>query len=260
MTKLTDQMRTDIITALIEGSSYRESVDMQQFLKRGVTESEIGLIDTSIQLLHESPYLTDRDFENLGYSYKSVQLILGGISHFKSLLNLEEYTLQNWIVDNGLQYETPITLPYFIYQHFVDEIRTHHMSGLMLSSDFEVELGGHSARSIIFKCGTSLLLPKDATEMAAYIILSRFGRYKSMTFDSETNTLTAETEHCSLNVEVKIFASQLTQQTPISVCLIDDIPDCDYVSRSSTKILKLSEFSMRHENGANRELLKVMKL
>lgn len=188
MIKLTDQMRAEIINVLVEEASYRESIDMQRFLMRGVTELEIGLIDTVIRLLRESPYLSD------------------------------------------------------------------------------VDLGQQLARAMTFKCGTSLLLPKDPMEIAAYIILSRFGRYRSMTYDfdttiqryNDTTILTAKNEHNSIEIEVKVFSSQLTLTTPLAVCLIDDIPEFDYVSRSSTKILHLHDFSMRHENGANRELLKAM--
>ncbi|MGF1773460.1 hypothetical protein L4C42_14225 [Vibrio wakamikoensis] len=258
MTKLTDQMRAEIINVLVEGESYRESIDMQRFLVRGVTEFEIGLIDTAIRLLHESPYLSDVDFENLGFSHKGIQRVLGGVNHFKTLLHIEEYSLMAWVQDNGLQDENCITLPYFVYQHYVDEIRANHLEGFALTSYFQVDLGQQLARAMTFKCGTSLLLPKDPMEIAAYIILSRFGRYRSMTYDFERTILTAENEHRSIEIEVKVFSSQLTRTTPIAVCLIDDIPELDYVSRSSTKILHLHDFSMRHENGANRELLKAM--
>ncbi|MGR5179140.1 hypothetical protein ACPV4B_21190 [Vibrio parahaemolyticus] len=35
MTKLTDQMHTEIITTLIDGASYRESIDIQRLFDEG---------------------------------------------------------------------------------------------------------------------------------------------------------------------------------------------------------------------------------
>lgn len=163
MTKLTDQMRAEIITVLVEGASYRESIDMQRFLMRGVTELEIGLIDTAIRLLRESPYLSDIDFAKLGFSHKGIQRVLGGVNHFKTLLHIEEYSLMAWVQDNGLQDENCITLPYFIYQHYADEIRANHMEGFALTSQFQVDLGQQLARSMIFKCGTSDPIQPDWT-------------------------------------------------------------------------------------------------
>lgn len=257
MKMLTPLLRQALIKILNQGASYREQLDLSSFLKSGVTEQQIAIIDSSLNLLKESPYLTHEDFVEFGYSDKQIRHTLGDIDAFKSLVGIDRYRYADWLSHNNLNADDNFCLPFIVYQHFIDEIRQNHMiNNIYLDENLRVQLGEEALNCLTFKCGSNSRIPINESEMVPLILLSRAGKYTRVKTSGDSTLLTLISNSQDVEVEVKVYASQFTRPELIGVCLIDD----RYIKSTSKQVFKLSDFAIRHEGNLNADLIEELNL
>ncbi|HCG5091160.1 TPA: hypothetical protein NKO89_003455 [Vibrio parahaemolyticus] len=254
MMRLSNRIRQDLITTLMEGAAYIDSLDLSRFFEFGVREKQIGLIDYAIHTLYSHPYLAIDAFIEEGYSPQLLAKTLGDFEQFKSDIGLDSYTLDNWLEQNRYDASEDIYMPYEVYQYFAQEVRAKYLSGLILKG-VRVQLGSESLAFIRLKCGTPFAIPKNTAEIAFYLQISRFGHYSQMHFSRLESVLTLGANR----IEICIYASQAKQTEHYTVCLIDDRELHD-TQRAKSTIFMLQDFSIKHTSGINEECLKVLGL
>ncbi|MGY5537440.1 hypothetical protein [Vibrio brasiliensis] len=254
MMRLSNRIRKDLITTLIDGASYIDSLDLSRFFELGVREKQIGLIDYAIHTLYSHPYLTIDAFIEEGYSQQLINRTLGDLEQFKTDIGLDSYTLDNWLEQNRCDASEDIYMPYEVYQYFASEVRAKYLNELVLKG-IRVQLGSESLACIRLKCGTPFAIPKNTAEIAFYLQISRFGHYSQMHFSRAESVLTLG----SNRIEICIYASQAKRTEDYTVCLIDDLELHD-VQKAKSSIFTLKDFSIKHTSGINDECLKVLGL
>ncbi|RJX70927.1 hypothetical protein DZ860_11370 [Vibrio sinensis] len=253
MMRLSNRIRQDLITTLMEGAAYIDSLDLSRFFELGVREKQIGLIDYAIHTLYSHPYLTMDAFIEEGYSQQLLNRTIGDFEQFKSEIGLDRYTLDRWLEQND-DASGDVCMPYEVYQYFAPEVRAKYLSGLILKG-VRVQLGSESLACIRLKCGTPFAIPKNTAEIAFYLQISRFGHYSQMHFSRSESVLTLG----SNRIEICIYASQAKRTEDYTVCLIDDRELHD-VQKAKPSIFMLQDFSIKHTSGINEECLKVLGL
>ncbi|TOF33727.1 hypothetical protein CGJ24_22470 [Vibrio parahaemolyticus] len=252
--RLPNRIRKDLITTLMEGASYIDSLDLSRFFELGVREKQIGLIDYAINTLYSHPYLGIDVFIEEGYSQQLLDKTLGDFEQFKSDIGLDRYTLDNWLEQNGYDASEDIYMPYEVYQYFCQEIRSKYLKGLILKG-VRVQVGSECLACIRFKCDTCFLIPRNTTEIAFYLQISRIGHYSEMHFSASESVLMLGDKR----IEICIYASQAKRTEDYTVCLIDDRELHDD-HRVKSSIFTLQDFSIKHTSGINEECLKVLGL
>ncbi|UOE82701.1 hypothetical protein LTQ03_18455 [Vibrio splendidus] len=254
---LTKSLRYELVKALKRGASYREQLDLSNFLQSGVTEQQIGMIDSALSLLKESPYLNHDDFVEYGYSDKQILNTLGDIEAFKSLIGIDTYRYADWLANNNLNPNDNFCLPYLVYQHFIGEIRESHMeNSTYLNKNFRVHLGSEALSCLTFKCGSNFRIPVDESEMIPLILLSRAGKYTRVKISDDSTFLTLISDSQEVKLEIRVYASQLTTPEHIGICLIDD----RHIVTGFHQVFKLSDFAIRHEANLNADLIEELNL
>ncbi|WP_434998999.1 hypothetical protein ACRZ5S_20685 [Vibrio scophthalmi] len=254
MMRLSNRIRQDLITTLMEGAAYIDSLDLSRFFELGVREKQIGLIDYAIHTLYSHPYLTMDAFIEEGYSQQLINRTLGDLEEFKTDIGLDSYTLDNWLEQNDDDASGDVCMPYEVYQHFASEVRAKYLNGQILKG-VRVQLGSECLACVCFKCGTCFLIPKNTTEIAFYLQISRIGHYSKMHFSASESVLMLGDNR----IEICIYASQAKQTGNYTVCLIDDRELHD-VQKAKSSIFTLKDFSIKHTSGINDECLKVLGL
>ncbi|HAS6440259.1 TPA: hypothetical protein GRR81_26800 [Vibrio parahaemolyticus] len=254
MMRLSNRIHQDLITTLMEGAAYIDSLDLSRFFEQGVREKQIGLIDYAIHTLYSHPYLTMDAFIEEGYSPQLLAKTLGDLDQFKSDIGLDSYTLDNWLEQNRCDASEYIYMPYEVYQYFAQEVRAKYLSGLILKG-VRVQLGSECLACIHFKCGTCFLIPRNTTEIAFYLQISRIGHYSKMHFSASESVLMLGDKR----IEICIYASQAKNTEDFTVCLVDDRELHD-VQKAKSAIFMLKDFSIKHASGVNDECLKVLGL
>ncbi|MEZ9872223.1 hypothetical protein [Vibrio sp. 10N.261.51.C6] len=138
MTRLNNHYRTQLINALQNGASYRDTLDLSYFLHLGITQAEIGTIDYVWDQLTNCPWLEEDDFAAKDVSAWQCENILGGFFNFKELLGIEDYSFSDWLQQQDTS--NGIGIPYFLYQKFASEIREDFMEDMRLQQNLKVVL------------------------------------------------------------------------------------------------------------------------
>ncbi|MEZ8339462.1 hypothetical protein AB6C52_16670 [Vibrio cyclitrophicus] len=257
MKMLTPLLRQALIKILSQGASYREQLDLSSFLKSGVTEQQIAIIDSSLNLLKESPYLSHEDFVDFGYSDKQIRHTLGDIDAFKSLVGIDRYCYADWLVHNNLNADDNFCLPFIVYQHFAEEIRENYMiNSIYLDENLRVQVGEDALSCLTFKCGSDFRLPIDESEIVPFILLSRAGKYTRINISDDSTSLTLFSDVNEVELEVRVYSSQFTNPKRIGICLIDD----RHTVTGFHQVFKLSDFAIRHEANLNADLIEELNL
>lgn len=250
--RLSNRIRQDLITTLMEGAAYIDSLDLSRFFELGVREKQIGLIDYAIHTLYSHPYITIDAFVEEGHSQQLLNQTLGDFEQFKSEIGLDRYTLDRWLEQNDASED--VCMPYEVYQHFASEVRDKYLNGLVLKG-VRVQLGSECLSCVCLKCGTPFAIPKNTAEIAFYLQISRFGYYSQMHFSRSESVLMLGDNR----IEICIYASQAKHTEDYTVCLIDDRELHDS-QRAKSSIFMLKDFSIKHTSGINDECLKVLGL
>lgn len=253
MKALSQNVRKALIVAIQDSESHREQLDLSRFLSLGVTEEQIYLIDHSISMLREHPYLRLKDFA-ANYSMRQIEQTLGDIDSFKKLLKLDEFTYLDWLTVNNLADDEFVCLPYLIYQHFCAEIRESYVQGAHLNENLKVDLGCKQVDCLTFRCGTQLGIPANEYEMMIMLLLSRYGYYTYFKLNDDDMVLTLKSHTKVVSVELKIYASHFSKQADYHVCLIDDRNKTQR-KNSPQNVVKLEQFSLRHHSNFNAGIL-----
>lgn len=253
MMRLSNRIRQDLITTLMEGAAYIDSLDLSRFFEQGVREKQIGLIDYAIHTLYSHPYLTIDAFIEEGYSQQLLAKTIGDFEQFKTEIGLDSYTLERWLEQND-DASGDVCMPYEVYQHFASEVRDKYLNGLILRG-VRVQLGSESLACIRLKCGTPFAVPKNTAEIAFYLQISRFGHYSKMHFSRAESVLMLGDKR----IEICIYASQSKQTEDFTVCLVDDL-ELNDSKRAKSSIFMLKDFAIKHTSGINDECLKVLGL
>ncbi|MGV2989390.1 hypothetical protein ACE1OE_17235 [Vibrio sp. E150_011] len=224
MTRLNKTNRTQLIYALQNGASYRDTLDLSYFLKLGITEAEIGFYDRAIDLLMKCPWFDEEDFfTEEAMSPTQSKNILGGFLEFKKLLGIEDYTFSAWLqqqdVSNGL------AIPYFLYQKFWREIREDFMEDKRLQNNLKIVLSNEQQFQYInIHDVAECVVPATDLESAVATVLIYCVTHKCNSLDTERCIIEIEDRltHTTMSIEVKCLASHFCEKTDLSVCIIDD--------------------------------------
>ncbi|MFA0084680.1 hypothetical protein [Vibrio sp. 10N.261.51.F12] len=172
MTRLNNHYRTQLINALQNGASYRDTLDLSYFLHQGITQAEIGIIDYVCDQLTKCPWLEELDFITESLSSRQCNIVLGGFENFKALLGIKDYSFIDWLeqqdTTNGL------AIPYFLYQKFASEIRQYFMTGKRLQHYLKVVLSSeHQFQYINVHDVAECVIPATDIEAAVATIVLR---------------------------------------------------------------------------------------
>ncbi|ANS87723.1 hypothetical protein VSVS12_04023 [Vibrio scophthalmi] len=225
---ITDALRLDIIQALDETTSYASQQDISRYLVRGLSPVDIGLIEMATTLLRTEPYLQEQDLIDQGIGKQHIKRILGGVEHFKSLLGLEDYCFADYLRDQKLDISSGVTIPYFIYQVFSDDIRRDYVSPdnppqIVSTLNIEIE-AGYQLNTIPILGKLYTQVPATDVEMMVVSFGLLLNDYHFVDYEMTTSILTlkAKSRDHTVDIEVRCFASQFKTQTEAGICVIDD--------------------------------------
>ncbi|MEZ9008126.1 MULTISPECIES: hypothetical protein [unclassified Vibrio] len=225
MTRLNDTQRKHVIETLKCHESVFASSDFSPLFSTGVTVSDIGIITHAMTLLQEAPFLEEPDFIHHGFSSRQIEFTLGGLDNFKQLLGIRDYCFHDWLAQNSDSSSNQVTIPYWVYQRFSDDIRRDFMRDLILHPSLNVELNakvkiGYISLFERYKA----IIPSDDSEAAQIAAMMMADRHQFLSYDEETSELTLKSlkTRRDFSIEVRCLSSTLNRPTPHAVCVVDD--------------------------------------
>lgn len=225
MTRLNNTQRKHVIETLKCHESVFASSDFSPLFSTGVTVSDIGIIANSISLLKDAPFLEEPDFIDHGFSSRQIEFILGGLDNFKQLLGVHDYCFQDWLAQNSDCSSKQVTIPYWVYLRFAEDIRRDFMRDLILHSSLSVELNAKVKVGFIslFERHRAII-PSDDSEAAQVAAMMMADRYQFLSYDEETSELTLRSlkTRRDFSIEVRCLSSAFNRRTPHAVCVVDD--------------------------------------
>lgn len=219
MKKLNDILLKDILARRKYAEEWQR--DCSNLLAQGVSLRQIGLVIETANQLDVAPWLTDDDLIDDGVALKEIQRTFTSIARLKSLLGIS-YHFGDYLRSNNFDPSTGIEIPYFIYQHFYEEIRNDYSIDLKLDWQICVELGNNIALSSIPLFGKyNAIIPATDEEAAGITAALLADRYKCLSYDTNNGLLELETidDKRKVQVEVRCLSSKIaTGRERGSIC------------------------------------------
>ncbi|HHX8684542.1 hypothetical protein NB464_03205 [Vibrio diabolicus] len=224
---MTNPMRLSVISALDEGLAYSHSDYFAPLLMQGISAVDIGLIELVTTILRSEPYLNEADLLERGVSQKQIQRTLGGFDNFKQLLKIDDYCFSDLLRDNNWDISNGITLSYFQYQKFYQDIRRDYIQGHIadMHPNLSVLLNDdYSIHSVPITRSHYATIPATDAEAAAVSFALLFRDYEFIEYDESKSLLTlqAHRRDKAAVIEVRCLASQFSQNTAAGICVVDD--------------------------------------
>lgn len=116
--------------------------DCSNLLTQGVSLRQIGLVIDTANQLEVNPLLAEEDLIEDGVTLKEIERTFVSIEKLKTLLGIS-YNFSDYLNAENFDPATGIDIPYFIYQHFYEEIRKDYSMDFKLDWQICVDLGNN---------------------------------------------------------------------------------------------------------------------
>ncbi len=245
MKKLNDILLKDILARRKYAEEWQR--DCSNLLAQGVSLRQIGLVIETANQLDVAPWLTDDDLIDDGVALKEIQRTFTSIARLKSLLGIS-YHFGDYLKSKNFDPSTGIEIPYFIYQHFYEEIRQDYSVDVELDWQISVELGNNLALSAIPLFGKyDAIIPATDEEAAGITAALLADRYQCLSYDSYNGLLELETidDKRKVQIEVRCLSSKFKSHRHCGVCVVDDNEIC-HPNCQQSKRLSFSHLLKRH--------------
>ncbi|HCH1699177.1 hypothetical protein [Vibrio parahaemolyticus] len=245
MKKLTDIILKDILARRKYVEEWQR--DCSNLLAQGVSLRQIGLVIDTANQLDVAPWLTDDDLINDGVALKEIQSTFTSIVRLKNLLGIS-YHFGDYLKSKNFDPSTGIDIPYFIYQHFYEEIRKDYSMDFKLDWQICVDLGNNLVLSSLTLFGKyNAIIPATDEEAAGITAALLADRYQCLSYDPLTSLLQLETidDKRKVQIEVRCLSSKFKSNRHCGVCVVDDNEICHPRSKQS-KRLSFSHLLKRH--------------
>lgn len=202
--------------------------DFSSLLSIGVTLSQIGLVLDTAKLLSVDPTIDDNALLQGGVSQQAIENTFGTTAKLKCLMGLE-YDFNDYLKNSHFDPSVGMSISYFIFQQFHEEIRADYMLGTEIDHQITVELGGNLDLSAIPLFGQyKEFIPATNTEAANITAKLLWDQYEYVGYYPEISVLELRTRSDERKVclEVRCLSSQFSFRDICGVCVIDDKEIC----------------------------------
>lgn len=245
MRKLNDAILKDILARRLGDEDWKR--DCSNLLAQGVSLRQIGLVMDTANQLEVDPLLTEDSLLADGITHKEIEHTFSSIEKLKSLLGIS-YNFSDYLNAENFDPATGIDIPYFIYQHFYEEIRKDYSIDFKLDWQICVDLGNNLVLSSLQLFGKySAIIPATDEEAAGITAALLADRYQYLSYDPLTSLLQLETidDKRKVQIEVRCLSSKFKSNRHCGVCVVDDNEICHPRSKQS-KRLSFSHLLKRH--------------
>ncbi|EJG0589227.1 hypothetical protein C4G73_RS09585 [Vibrio parahaemolyticus] len=245
MRRLNDTILKDILVRRKVDEEWKR--DCSNLLTQGVSLRQIGLVIDTANQLEVNPLLTEEDLIEDGVTLKEIERTFVSIEKLKGLLGIS-YNFSDYLNAENFDPATGIDIPYFIYQHFYEEIRKDYSIDFKLDWQICVDLGNNLVLSSLPLFGKyDAIIPATDEEAAGITAALLADRYQCLSYDPRTSLLQLETidDTRKVQIEVRCLSSKFKSNRHCGVCVVDDNEICHPRSKQS-KRLSFAHLLKRH--------------
>lgn len=220
--RIPNHLRNQLVKTVDENEL--DSIDFSPFLAAGVNHQDINLIINAVNQLKQKPYLTEKELIREGFTEKQLSINLGGVDNLKRLLNIENYSFQDWLTMNNHKEGDDICIPYEVYQCFYPDIADKHIQLLRLKDWIEVEINRIQLREFVLPNKTKALIPASDRQAAELLIDIWTDRNELLAYDEQHSTLifiNIESRK-RFQVEARCRSSDFNSRLPLGFCIEHD--------------------------------------
>ncbi|EGQ7798839.1 hypothetical protein P6A00_001644 [Vibrio parahaemolyticus] len=247
MKQLNDHILKDILSR--ESGVCEWQRDFSALLSTGVTLSQIALVLDTAKLLRVDPTIDDTTLCQGGISQYALSRTIGTTTKLKRLMGLE-YDFDAYLRSAHFDPSVGMSISYFIYQQFYQEIRADYTVGTEIDHQITVELGDNLDLSAIplFKQYKEFIPATDfeAANVTAKLLLDHY-EYVGYYPELSILELLARDDNRQVQLEVRCLSSHFSYKNICGVCVIDDREICkpEEADRQSKK-LSFAHLLKRH--------------
>ncbi|WP_229617264.1 hypothetical protein [Vibrio parahaemolyticus] len=226
MKYLNDRILKDILSRQTGVCEWQQ--DFSHLLSIGVTFSQIALVLDTAKLLRVDPTIDDSALMQGGVSQYAIEKTFGTTSKLKRLMGLE-YSFEDYLKRNKFDPSVGMSISYFIFQQFYEEIRSDYTLGTEIDHQITVDLGNNLDLSAIplFKQYKEFIPATDyeAANVAAKLLCDHY-EYVGYYPELAMLELRSRDDDRKVCLEVRCLSSQFSFRDVCGVCVIDDKEIC----------------------------------
>lgn len=201
-----------------------DCIDFSPFFAAGANHQVINLVINVVNRLKQKPYLTEKELYRDGFTEKQIRIMLGGVDNLKRLLNIDNYSFQNWLTMNNHKEGDDICIPYQVYQCFYPDIADKYIQLLRLKDWIRVEINGIQMREFVLPNETKSLIPASDKQTAELLIDIWTDRNELLDYDEQHSTLNFINidSRKKFQVEARSHSSDFNSRLPLGFCIEHD--------------------------------------
>ncbi|MEZ8106028.1 hypothetical protein [Vibrio cortegadensis] len=226
MTQLSEEILKEILSRHNGVCEWQN--DFSSLLAVGVTLSQIGIVLDTAKLLSVDPTIDDNALIQGGVSQQAIENTFGTTAKLKQLMGLE-YDFDAYLRNAHFDPSVGMSISYFIFQQFHEEIRADYTLGTEIDHQITVELGDNLDLSAIplFKQYKEFIPATDfeAANVTAKLLLDQY-EYVGYFPELSILELLAREDNRPVRLEVRCLSSQFSYRDICGVCVIDDKEIC----------------------------------
>lgn len=237
--RIPDHLRNQLVKTVDEHEL--DCIDFSHFLAAGASHQIINLVINAVNQLKQKPYLTEKELIREGFTEKQLRIILGGVDNLKKLLNIENYSFQDWLTMSNCIEGDDICIPYEVYQCFYPDIADKHIQLLRLKDWLKVEVNGIQMHEFVLPSQAKALIPATDKQAAELLVDIWTDRNELVAYDEEHSILIflhIESGN-KFPIEVRSRSSDFTSLLRFGFCIEDD--------QKNTRFLKVDKTITAYE-------------